>query len=122
MAFEQYKTNVQALCAKRGIGNPIQEHDLQIAAVGFRDNMAGTVWVHQTEMNRAGRLFVEELLAERRKQQQSLQNILPVALEPLRAKIRDFFTDELWNDSGPDKRTLVFHLKTADTIARVQYK
>lgn len=55
-----YREEVQRECDTLGISNPIQEKDLTVAAVSFRND---GVWVRieGTEMNRAGRLFFQAI-------------------------------------------------------------
>lgn len=104
-----YKANVQALCDQLGIKNPIVEDDLTHAYFIF--HTAGIEFrVDATDMNRAGRLFLQNQLAMRHKKQVLILN--PIVKEEALA----FFTDELWEDCGPDKRTLVHGIKTFRSV------
>ena len=53
-----YRDNVQALCDRLDINNPIDESDLKVAALSL---MINGEWLHipGTQWNRAGRLFFE---------------------------------------------------------------
>lgn len=57
-----YRDNVDLLCAKMGVSNPVREEDLKIERFYFlnRDNSLLTI-IERTPMNRAGRLFIEFL-------------------------------------------------------------
>ncbi len=55
-----YRENVQALCEKLGIPNPIREEDLLISAISFYIEDE-PLRIEGTEMNRAGRLFFQQL-------------------------------------------------------------
>ena len=53
-----YLGNVQAMCDKMGIPNPIREKDLRIAAICFKTDQ-GWIRIEGTRNNRAGRLFFQ---------------------------------------------------------------
>lgn len=53
-----YRENVQAMCDKLGIANPIREEDLTVKAVSFLV-YGDWVRIEGTDMNRAGRLFIQ---------------------------------------------------------------
>lgn len=113
-----YRDHVHALCSQRKIPNPIQEENLRIAALLFYDEGNGFMFaVAATEMNRAGRLFVEQALCPRK----SISSVVVSSLNRIRADAERFFTPELWEDCGPDKRQLVYGLKTAATV-KIIYK
>jgi hypothetical protein len=53
-----YRENVQALCDRLGLSNPIREEDLKIESISF---LIGGEWqrIQGSDMNRAGRLFFQ---------------------------------------------------------------
>ena len=56
-----YRENVQTMCSKHRISNPIREEDLTIAAVSFLVD-GNWIRIDGTEMNRAGRLFFQDFV------------------------------------------------------------
>jgi hypothetical protein len=105
------KDNVAALCRSRGLQNPVQEDCLKIARLIFKwragDGSITTLEVEGTDMNRAGRLYVEE-------QASGLSGVVISAL--IRARAAEFFTPELWDDCSSERRTLVYGMKTASMV------
>ncbi len=99
------RENVQKICDMLNLQNPIREEDLRIAALVFHTETQETV-VEATDMNRAGRLFVQYLAEGRTR--------LP--LEPFRNKAKEFFTAQLWDDCSSTNRSLVYGFKTADIV------
>jgi hypothetical protein len=110
--LEQYRQNVQRLCEKLGVPNPIPEEVLTIEALIFGDvpGFDGVFRVEATDMNRAGRLFYQHILAGNGAT--TTRPIVWFTLNPIiLQQAQNFFTSELWDDCGPDKRTLVFGTK-----------
>lgn len=111
-----YRDNVDELCAKLGIHNPINERDVEVEEVLFFFDGPPALSVPRTDMNKAGRLFMQcesegHLFANRAK-------IVPLT-EVLKARAAEFFTPELWDDCTREKRTLVYgirHGKEAEVI------
>lgn len=98
-----YRDNVQALCDKRRVPNPIREIDLGIAAINFMSTRTGTeVRISATDMNRGARLFFEDAFPE---------NETEIEIDDaLRARAKEYFA-ELYADVGEGKRALLdaFH-------------
>lgn len=110
-----YRDNVEALCESGGFQNPIEESALTIQRIEF-EGIEGVPFdvlrVEATDMNRAGRLYIQLLL----------QGNTQLTLVPAhRKRAAEFFTPELWDDCEPGKRTLIYGLKTASMV-RVFYK
>lgn len=105
-----FRENVGRLCDQLGIVNPIQEESLTIAKVVFTSSK-GRLEVFATDMNRAGRLFL----------QSRANGITQLQLHYRRADAATFFTPEFWGDCSAEKRTLIFGLKTYD-FAYLTYK
>lgn len=108
-----YKDNVQSLCDRYGLVNPIREEDLTISRLTFCSSKdpSKTHEVEATDMNRAGRLFV----------QFETDSPHTLSLESIRTKAAEFFTSELWDDCSLEKRALIFGIKMYDTV-RITYK
>ena len=109
MAFGHYRSNVQALCDKLKLPNPVREEDIRIESVKFFNHLQigpKTISVQGSEMNRAGRLFIQTVITgDRGFIDQNLQ-----------VRAQRFFTPELWDDCGPEKRPLVFGFKISNWI------
>jgi hypothetical protein len=105
-----YRDNVQKLCDRLGLINPIHEEDLTIAKVTFVTSQT-TYEVPGTHMNRAGRLFL----------QSHADGALGIQMRPLRAEAEQFFTPTLWDDCSPEHRGLIHGIKTSD-LALLTYK
>ncbi len=56
-----YHENVQAMCIKHRIPNPIREEDLMVATVSFLVD-GSWIRIEGTPMNRAGRLFFQDFV------------------------------------------------------------
>lgn len=104
---EQYRKNVQALCDRLSIKNPIDEEDLTIAAVSFEID-GNWVRIEGTDMNRAGRLFF-----------QSIYCCVPGARERIIAIVlrsaSDFFAKN-WMDAEEVGRPMLVALKKATYV------
>lgn len=57
-----YRSNVQALCESRHISNPIEEKDIKIKSLHFQGKNGLDVLIEATDMNRAGRLFIQDVV------------------------------------------------------------
>jgi hypothetical protein len=115
-----YRDNVQALCDTLGIPNPVREEDLSIQSVLFHGVMGfpNGFRVDATEMNRAGRLYLEQMMRGH------APNHLPRLNHSTlvwKERYAEFFTLNLWNDCGPERRTLVYGMKLC-RYATVTYK
>ncbi len=120
MAYEAYKANVQGLCDKLGVSNPIQEESLTIESVeflGIPDFPQG-FHVARSDGNRAGRLYLQN---EMRGGEGGMTSPIHGSTLAFKAKYARFFTPELWDDCGAGLRTLVFGMKHC-TWANVKYK
>ena len=112
----EYHKNVQALCDEHHVSNPIQEDILTIAKLTFKkwtvgDSSATLCEVEATDLNRAGRLFL----------QVNANGLSNVWLGRIRGKALKFFTMELWADCSLEKRTLVYGIRTAERV-EITYK
>lgn len=110
MANDAYRDNVSRLCAQLNIPNPIREEDLTIAGMLFPTPELTHVVV-PTDMNRAGRLFL----------QSRANGVTKLPLRTLKGDAATFFTPALWGDCFPEKRGLIWGIKTAD-YALITYK
>ncbi|MDB5194953.1 MAG: hypothetical protein JWO84_137 [Parcubacteria group bacterium] len=115
MPYEEYRANVDQLCKERDIPNDpeIPEDRLRIKEIVFRSFKGEKVSIEATPMNKAGRLFVEDIAG-------GLVNNLNRIFWAREAPV--FFTPELWNDCSPTKRPLVYQLKNAVEIEQIIYK
>lgn len=112
MAFEQYKEHVQSLCDGLRVPNPIEEKDLKVADVLFHSD-GSELQVEGTDMNRAGRLFLWHLAQEHPDYIEVSEGKIRLLLtSEIKRQAEEFFTDEMWNDCGSERRTLVFGVKT----------
>ena len=107
-----YRDNVQTLCDKLGLPNPICEEDLEISMLTFRDNREGPgrlkfYDVEANDMNRAGRLFLQSSPAF------TSENFY---LGAMRREAAEFFTPALWDDCSSEKRPLVWGIKTCPYV------
>jgi hypothetical protein len=102
---EQYRKNVQALCERLGLPNPIREEDLMIARLSFYSRFS-VIHIDATEMNRAGRLFFQERFKEQ-KYQGSIQ-----LTTPLRQEAAEFFAEN-WQDAEEKGRKMLITIKHA---------
>ncbi len=111
-----YRENVQTLCDGLGLANPLQESDLTIAKMIFSDYTDGPNYgkkyeVLATDMNRAGRLFL----------QQKAGSATWIFLDSvLKVEAAEFFTSELWDDCSPQKRPLVYGIKECTMVEFVR--
>lgn len=105
-----YRDNVQDLCDRLKIKNPIEEQDLLILRVIFTISDRPHE-VAATPMNRAGRLFLESRAS----------GVTKLHLRHLRADAEKFFTSELWDTCTTTNRSLVFGIKMGDE-AEIFYK
>lgn len=115
-----YKDNVSVLCMELGITNPIQEEDLHISFVTFHEgHLSVSPRVEATDMNRAGRLFVEWLV---------IHNNISVGMRRdqlyfgnYERTIAQLYFGDLWLDTSETHRTLIHGLKTANMV-RIGWK
>lgn len=116
MAYERYKANVQAFCDELDVRNPIQEDVLAIQAAVFFGipGYPRGFTVEATDMNRAGRLYLEQQLLDEGQR-------LPVTSLTEKGRYAEFFTSELWDACNAERSTLVFGMKHC-TYVVPQYK
>lgn len=107
-----YRDNVNALCHRLSVSNPIEENILKFSLFVF-DIDGKSFQVEATEMNRAGRLYLQDRLAERNKE----RILILDKAEKWMAQI--FFTSEMWGDCSPERRTLIYGIKTARSVLAV---
>jgi hypothetical protein len=102
---EQYRENVQKLCKRLSLSNPICEEALFIRALTFytRDRV---IRIDGTEMNRAGRLFFQERLA-------TDKAMVSVQISTtLTEAVAEFFAEN-WHDADEKGRAMLIAFKQA---------
>ena len=104
-----YRDKVTALCAQLGINNPVEEGVLRFKRLVFIVD-GKEFEVLATDMNRAGRLYLQHRLDAVGKNRIL---ILDTAEKWL---AREFFTAELWDDSSRERRQLIFGTKKGSTV------
>lgn len=110
---EQYLKNVQAMCDRLGLPNPINEDDLQIKSISFY-TATRVNWIEGTDMNRAGRLFFQEQMGVSRSSG-------PIAItESLRASAASFFAEN-WHDAQEKGRKMLIAFHGASRF-RIDWK
>jgi hypothetical protein len=102
---EQYRKNVQAMCDRLGLPNPIREEDLMVTRLSFFSRLS-VIHIDGTDMNRAGRLFFQEHFSEK-KYPGTIQ-----LTEPLRLAAADFFAEN-WRDAEEKGRQMLIAIKSA---------
>jgi hypothetical protein len=111
---EQYYRNVQALCDKLGIPNPIQEEDVKIFSLKiYQITSSVPIEIVGTEKNRASRVFLQEEF------QNAKEGLL---LSAFKSKAADFFA-EFWCDAEEVGRPLLVALKNPlSHLVEIQWK
>ena len=108
-----YRDNVQALCDKHEIPNPIQEKDLDIAAINFmHTGTGGQIRIPATDMNRGARLFFEDIFPH---EDEEIQ-----IDDALCERVKEYFA-ELYSDVGEGKRPLLDAFHFSDRM-RIEWK
>lgn len=105
---EQYRKNVQAMCDRLGISNPIHDIDVRIRSVVIeRSGLPRTQQIKSTDMNRAGMVFLQEQFSK-------AELVVCEALlrNSFQKKAEAHFA-ELWLDAREKNRTLIMALKGA---------
>ncbi len=110
---EQYRKNVQAMCDRLGLANPIQEKDLSIARISFY-SWFSVIHIDGTDMNRSGRLFFQERFGEK-KYTGTIQ-----ITETLRLEASKFFAEN-WIDATEKGRKMLVALKSSQRF-KIQWK
>ena len=102
-----YRDNVQALCDRLGLPNPIREEDVLISSVRLLVTRQKAKMISLTNMNRAGMVFLQEQFSVGGLQIESVG-----IGETFKKRAREHFA-ELWDDAEEKKRTLIMALKPA---------
>lgn len=102
---EQYRKNVQAMCDRLGLPNPIQENDIVIQAITFYSKDQEKR-IEGTDMNCAGRLFFQDRLLPNRYKSR-------LAIDSLLIKAAQNFFAENWNDAEENGRQMLIAIKSA---------
>ena len=109
-----YSDRVSVLCEELGIENPIREEDLDIASLTFQDGHLQTILtVESTDMNRAGRLFLEW---QARHDERLLMKRNRLFFAPHLKSIAQLYFGELWQDTSEMHRTLIHGIKVANCV------
>lgn len=104
----RYEDKIALLCGVKGIPHPFDEGDLKLANLRYFavEKVLGDVLGSRT--NLGGRLFMECLATNRfRVVGKQVLYITPL----MRRAGRRFFPEEYWNDTSPEKRTLIHWYK-----------
>lgn len=119
-----YRDNVTTLCEIMGIKNPIQEDSVRVAKVYFF-NRSGSLLetIEATDMNRAGRLFMEFLSKKQSGGWQYVKewNASTFEVTALIKLLGQLYFAELWDDCWEGKRKLIAAFRTCARIG-VVYK
>lgn len=119
MDFPKFKGNVKALCKKLGIENPVQERDVRVMALCFwTDNRSVTI--PGTDMNRASRLFFQELVPEGERRNYSTKSYITCD-SAFTARFNEFFAEMLEHEPRKGVHPLLDAARTA-TMAEVFWK
>lgn len=107
-----YRDNVAAMAARRGLENPLQEKDIRIKRLVFFDVVMShdDIVIEATDMNRAGRLFLEDAFSGTGFRATSVE--LDAEFSD-RAKAH---FAELWDDIGTGKRPLLEAINAAGGV------
>jgi hypothetical protein len=104
-----YRDNVAALTQRLRVPNPIPEEVLDIGRILFWDSSGNATEIRPTDMNRAGRLFLQHLARD------MCQLFYPPSFDwsaECSERAADFF-DENWGDAEAKGRRMLMAMKTA---------
>ena len=104
----RYEHKIALLCRAKGIPHPFDEADLKLANLRYFGGEKVLGDVLGTNWNLGGRLFIEYLATDRFR----VVGKQVLYLTPLMRKAGErFFPKEYWNDTSPEKRTLIHWYK-----------
>jgi hypothetical protein len=106
----QYYDNIAAMCQRLGINNPVQEVDVKIESLIFLFGNQCEVTVRGSELNRAGRIYFQELFCL------ETHRINSVNINDCFKRNAAKHFAEFWNDAEEKNRILILELKRADRI------
>jgi hypothetical protein len=112
-----YRHNVQRLCDRLGIDNPIQEKDVKVVSLSFLINGEWHL-IPDTDMNRAGRLFFQDWFWAKFASGIILEHHYVDDL--LESTAKTHFKD-LWDDAEEKGRALISALKQSSAV-RIHWK
>ena len=104
-----YRDNVEALCKHMGVTNPVEEGVLTFTRLLFFID-GNEFEVRATDMNRAGRLYLQYRLYDMKK-----NRILTLDTAE-KWMAREFFTPELWDDSSQERRQLIYGIRRGSMV------
>lgn len=109
---EQYRKNVQAMCDRLGVSNNprIDEDDVAIDRMIFYCGNTAVYTIHGTDMNRAGRLFLQEKFSG------TGYRVHQVMLSEKFADHAAIHFAELWLDAEEKGRALILAIKNSHRI------
>lgn len=107
---EQYRKNVQAMCDRLGLPNPIREEDVALDRMIFYTGNTAVYTIHGTEMNRAGRMFLQEKFSGEGYRSGN------VFLSEKFSEVAAIHFAELWLDAEEVGRSLVLAIKKSHMI------
>lgn len=107
---KQYRRNVQAMCDRLGLPNPVREDDVFIDRIIFYFRNTAVATVHGTKMNQAGRLFLQEKFSGPGYRADK------VSISKKFNEIAAAHFAELWLDADEKGRSLILAIKRSDLI------
>ncbi len=119
MDCPRFKGNVSALCAKLGIENPVQEKDVRVVSLCFWTEDKPLA-ITGTDMNRASRLFFQDLVPESGRRNYSINSYISCG-EEFRSRFNEFFAEMLEHEPGTGIHPLLDAARTA-TMVEVIWK
>jgi hypothetical protein len=116
-----YQDNVSALCAEFDISNPIQEDDIKISALKFGGGHFQNNFLHVegTQMNRAGRMFIQWLAYHN-----SLVGVNKnrLYLSQYMQTVAQFFFGDMWlEETSQSHRPLIHGVKNS-AVVEIEWK
>ena len=119
MDFPQFKRNVSALCDELEIENPILERRVRVMSLCFWTDDR-PVTIPGTDLNRAQRLFFQELVPEDGRRNYSIKSYITCD-SAFVALFTEFFAEMLDHEPGTGVHPLLDAARTA-TMVEVFWK
>lgn len=114
MTFPKFKEHVAALCDKVGIINPVQEADLKVMSLRFWTDDK-SITIAGTDMNRASRLFFQDLVPEKWRINLSTQSYITCDAA-FTDRFTEFFAEVLDHEPGTGVHPLLDAARTATMV------
>jgi hypothetical protein len=118
MTFPQFRKNVAALCERLGIetgaDNRVQEKDLKVMSLCFWTDDR-SITIAGTDMNRASRLFFQDLVPEEGRQNYSTQSYISCD-RTFSDRFTEFFAEMLEHEPGTGVHPLLDAARTATMV------